>query len=503
MRILRQPNTSSESGIALLWSTFAVFIIATASFFAYQLADTSRALAETERRTAVATALGEAATVHAVNAIEAALRLGADAPAGGQAVIGDTTVDYTITADGGVNLGIDPTTSLDAYFQYFRIEGQGEFEGARVRAKRLVRATIVHAFQFAVFMEEDLYLYNQADTYINGPVHCNGDIYLHTRSDLSFNTNYLRTPGDILFEIPFANWSDYSGSLTTPEVRRWVADTDTDVEEYFDLEYDSTFEGLDDNLDGDFDDWDEVLPFAPWAMEASKQPDSYLAAEGHTVHTQDHEGQYLALPTMDEFDLFVENDEGDYLLDTVTGEYVATAPGTGTHDKGPYHSLAGLSILSHADGTWSAFDGDGIDVTSALASAVDGSTIFDAYQAEEAGLDKELQSTQIDVQGIIDAGLFPGNGLLYVGGYGAGTGLDVKAFQFKNGGELLDDLTIVSPNSVYMQGDYNVTDAKFAAVMADSVHVLSNAWDDSKSAGDLPEASSTTYNMSIIAGDPT
>jgi len=62
-------------------------------------------------------------------------------------------------------------------------------------------------------------------------------------------------------------------------------------------------------------------------------------------------------------------------------------------------------------------------------------------------------------------------------------------------------LSVVSPNSIFLQGDYNTVDPKPAAVIADAVNLLSNAWDNSKTRGDLPDATETTYNVSVVAGD--
>jgi hypothetical protein len=90
-----------------------------------------------------------------------------------------------------------------------------------------------------------------------------------------------------------------------------------------------------------------------------------------------------------------------------------------------------------------------------------------------------------------------------------------------------DGLTVVSPNPVYIQGDYNTagTSAQISsvpsnespsnplqpqasgyarqpcAVMADSVTILSNNWDNADSeAGHITTASSTTINTAILSG---
>jgi len=68
-------------------------------------------------------------------------------------------------------------------------------------------------------------------------------------------------------------------------------------------------------------------------------------------------------------------------------------------------------------------------------------------------------------------------------------------------------LNLVTPDPVHLRGDYN-HEAGLpilkgnAAIIADAVNLLSNAWDGSKNpSSGLPTASSTTYNVAMIAGN--
>jgi hypothetical protein len=60
---------------------------------------------------------------------------------------------------------------------------------------------------------------------------------------------------------------------------------------------------------------------------------------------------------------------------------------------------------------------------------------------------------------------------------------------------------VASEGAVYVQGDFNTVDKKGAAVIADAVNLLSNAWDGSKTKGTLPKALETTYNLAFISGN--
>jgi hypothetical protein len=190
---------------------------------------------------------------------------------------------------------------------------------------------------------------------------------------------------------------------------------------------------------------------------------------------------------------------GDYEWSEVDAEFVKVASGTGSYAKGYFHENADLSILTYADGSWRAFDGDGNDVSVSLGGVVSISSMLDSRQAEGAG--KKIAVTEINIELLNASGVFPTNGLLYAASYGAGEATDAKGVVLKSGAELKAPLTVVSENSVYVKGDYNVTSKKGAAVIADAVNLLSNPWNGSKTKGSLPTASETTYNMAFITGN--
>jgi len=126
----------------------------------------------------------------------------------------------------------------------------------------------------------------------------------------------------------------------------------------------------------------------------------------------------------------------------------------------------------------------------------------------------------------IDAGNLGGNfnGILYLTDISADpNGLTAKSgIRLKNDGSLPNGgLTIVSGNPVYVQGDYNTGTTALvqplsnqgsptnptvndytrqpAAIVADAVNLLSNAWLDSNS-GTVPAASNSTVNAAIVSG---
>ena len=98
------------------------------------------------------------------------------------------------------------------------------------------------------------------------------------------------------------------------------------------------------------------------------------------------------------------------------------------------------------------------------------------------------------------------NNILYIDDVSSTGYTDPKGIRLINGSVLpAEGLTVASQNPVYIQGDYNTTDASTrgsAAVFADAVTILSNNWSDGNSSSGLSsrDASETTVNTAIVAG---
>ncbi|MBI2933151.1 MAG: hypothetical protein HYY16_16020 [Planctomycetes bacterium] len=144
----------------------------------------------------------------------------------------------------------------------------------------------------------------------------------------------------------------------------------------------------------------------------------------------------------------------------------------------------------------------GQNITGRLsARAVTTEVIYDAREG------RQVTVTKVNVAELNASGYFPPNGLMYVYRSGAGPG-DPQGVMLTNGATLASGLTVVTSGSAYVQGDFNTggtdpTAKKPAAVIADAVNLLSNAWDGSKSrvSRSLPTASDTTYNVAMITGN--
>lgn len=520
MRLLRHARAGAKTrrGTLLVWAAFASMAIFAACLVSVSVATSTKRVAEAKLGRANAQRLASAAALDATEVLRQALSQETAVPPNGELTLTSGFGRWTIQAIGAETEAMD-ASGLSSYDQLFTIESFGTHERYTARERRMVVGKRVPLFQFALVHEHDLTFFNPAPLRINGPVHTNGNLNILSRRDLVFDTNHIRIAGQLRLRAPWDDW--YNGSQTwweeqsvDPEVRRWVQDPfDTSEPSQFEnlltkhslskvgadttSGTDSDFLGYDANADDDFDDLLDLPPFAALALERFGPPDGYKDGSGHTLLTQEHGENSVLLPPLESFDMFVPGDE--YALDEKTGVYLAVEPGTGTHSKGAFHKNAGLAILSNPKGTYVAYDADGNDVTEKVKSAVVVSSLYDARQA--AGSGTPVQNTRIDLAELKASGCFPENGLLYVAGEGSGTGTDVKGFQLTAGAELAGPLTVVSPDTIYIHGDFNTKSKQPAAVMADAVGLLSNAWDGTKSAGKLPLATSTTYNVALVLGD--
>jgi hypothetical protein len=194
-----------------------------------------------------------------------------------------------------------------------------------------------------------------------------------------------------------------------------------------------------------------------------------------------------------------------------------------------YYNQAGIKILiTDNNGNYSisttgmANSGDAKDAVDSAIAGVQ-TTIQDN---REGG---SVKVTTLDVSRLYNGGNYTTNGtplngfngILYIADTTAGVGAR-RAIRLKNGNRLAaGGLTIVSENPIYVQGDYNTgsgtppsntgdptnpTVAGYtrqpAAIIADAVDILSNAWNDVNSSKSLAYrvASNTTVNAAILAG---
>jgi hypothetical protein len=503
-------------GAALLYTIFVSLAAAAMASLLMAVSSSADRRASTFRRTTQGRYLAEGAVEAGKLAVSTAMANWQPVPPGGTATIGGQAVNFTITPTGFNDVDTDPA-GIQTILTGFQLAATARVDRGSVTSNRLINTRATPIFQFAVFYTTDLEINPGPDMTLGGRVHSNSDMYLNCGGTLTMNTNYVRAAGNI-----YRNRKDNASlSEGTVRIREYVLNP-YDVSEplsYFNMNsvsqmdalgvpntsgYDSAFTSAHDaNGDGFIDSPpNEWLPWSAGALDYWSEPDGY-AHSGNTVQDAAHGISPAATPSIGSIQMYEPVENGSHYFDVGTGTYLEAAPGMGTHNPGYYHSEAGLVILTHDDGSFEAYTGAGLDVTATLVSAgvITSNPLFDARQANGAA--GEIPCTNIDLKNLKDnaPGLWPANGLLYAAHYGAGTGLEAKGVRLVNGSTLAAPLTVVTENSLYIQGDYNTTAKKGASVIADAVNLLSKDWKDTKTVGTLPTAKATTYNVALITGN--
>ncbi len=518
MKTLKYGFSADRRGMALLYAVMAAFVAAGLVILVLGVALASNRTADTERTRQDARFLAQGALEAAKKEVQTSIANWSPVPASGTATVDGRTAQYWVRPT-GFNRTVVDTAGIQTIESGVEIRAAAQGAAASAQAFRVMNSLATPIFQFAVFYTGDLEVLPGPNMTIRGRMHTNSSMYLGSNATLTLNTNYVRAVGQIYRNRK----DDPTQSPGIVNIRKWVQNPWDAVEpsQYYTMwsrsqmtamgipstgGFDSNFiTGWDGDLNGSYYDVGDLLPFGPGALEYWSQPSGYSGGSGATVSCGDHGVGEAVVPQIGSISMYDAVSGGNYVWDGASRSYVAAAPGTGTHNKGYYHSNAGLVIQVNQAGTsFQAFDATGANVTAAVGAAVTLSNIYDARQANGAA--GTTRVVNIDVAALQATGKFPTNGLIYAAHYGAGTGTNAKGVRLTNGSVLPAKLTVVSENPVYIQGDYNVGTAaspkKGAAVIADAINLLSNAWNNSKTnTSGLPSATNTTYNVAMIAGN--
>ena len=516
-----RPQNCRSSGFALLWCLIGVMVISVSLSALFMVGQSSSSAARTELAATQARYLAEAGLVEAEALLARNLADSRELPSTLALVIDDVPVDVGITpsSPNEITTGVD---GLLSYSQVFRIQAEVLLDSARTVRRRVVRARQTPIFQYAMFYDNEMAFVHPAPMTIQGRVHCNSDIYIHSAWDLAFDTNALTTHGRLYGWVKDSTWLDWAAGFDdqqAPLLRRWVPDPFDllSPKEYEGLQtrddlaalgvssssgIDSRFLGWDADLDGFYDGPQDLPVFESLAEELFGPPNSYAGPEsGTTLRTGTQGTQRQVVPEVSNLEPYIPatGATADIEWDPVFEEYVEVAPGTGTHSRSRLHREADLRVLVKADGTLVIQDSSGVDLSATAAGAVDVVPFYDARQA--AGSGSSIDVLRLDVGALKAAGLLPSNGLVYACMLDAQSGTQAHGVSLVNGAEIGAPLTLASPNSVYIHGDYNTVDKHPASVIADSLNLLSNFFSWNKTPGILPVAANTTYNLSAVVGE--
>ena len=425
----------------------------------------------------------------------------------------------------------DAVTGLKKTRIRYVIEAQVDFRGTKIEMRRHLMLDKMPIFQFLAFYEDDLEILPGPNMVLGGRIHSNHDIYAAANNGLTVDSKYFRTAGNYYRHRKDSNvtppgWVKVRDSREGGELVTLPSKSDLSALGIGSANgLDSLFTGWDINGNQSFDDPGEMSPFK------SVVEDLF----GETFKSGEHGVKAIAHPaigSIQAFEALPAGTGGDY-IEGPNGTYIPVTPGTGTHRQGYYHANAGLVIIDDR-----VYDGDGNDITALMPGGFITETLM--YDAREG---EYITITEINVARLGDMDgnpetldpcpFFPENGLLYATRSDCLPG-QVSGVKLKNGSEInvpdiwdlnnytgqspkysgpppegaypfgaseFTGLTVVSSTPVYVQGDYNTQSKKPAAVITDAINLLSNSWTGTKSPGQLPGASDTTYNVAVITGN--
>ena len=457
-------SMQGSGGFAMIIALMLIVVVAGYLFTLHQVSAGGTRSSEFNAKKITANYLAEGGCEAAQKIIQQTLADYSTPPSEGSVVIDGIPAYYTIEQIGSQR-SYEDDVGIRTIIQPYLITASVTREGAVSSVERVVDAGLTPIFQFAVFYTEDLEMLPGPDLTLTGRVHSNRDIYIGSNSTFTIDSNYLRAVGSL-----YQRRKD-NGSLTGGTVRAKIKGT----EDFYDFEnqgcldsmgipsvsgFDSDFSGYDINGDGDFQDEGEMEGWSTRSQELW----------GGTVKTGEHGLREIVPPSVSTLKAYV--DDGD-----------------GGSQKGFFHNNAGLAIRDNH-----AYIGE-IDVTSCLPdSTITETTMYDGRE------NQTITVTEIDMEKLGASGYFPANGLLYAW-RSDGDSDNPNGIRLKNGSELAGPLSVVSENPVYVWGDFNMTDKKPASIITDAINLLSNNWDDTKTADSLPEAAETTINAAFLTGN--
>jgi hypothetical protein len=321
------------------------------------------------------------------------------------------------------------------------------------------KSRLVPMFQFAVFYNKDLEILPGPDMTLAGPVHTNGDLYLGCHNTL-----------DVLGQVTTAR-DLYRGRknedicMTGPVQ---VADPENQTEI-------PTCAGGRQLLDqAELDAWNGMIQTHVDVLTVP--PPEVLDPTPGQIYWDKADVRLMLDLDQSPPAIEVRNPDGSpNVLDT--------------------GALAGCGAVSHSNSMFNNREGSAIEMLD-----VDIEALLDC--AHTTGLMGGKPLNDASEGGLVwyfgvdgpDAGGLNNYGVRVLNGERLASSV-VGAPQVRG-------LTVVTNQAIYVQGDYNATDKKPAAFLADSLNVLSNDWQDANSTLHLDNrvAATTTINAAMLAG---
>ncbi|MDH3890299.1 MAG: hypothetical protein OEV49_04380 [candidate division Zixibacteria bacterium] len=339
-------------------------------------------------------------------------------------------------------------SGLHASVKSFTVTAMAEskFDPGQITLRESFQMALIPIFQFAVFYNNELEFAPGPAMTISGRVHTNNKMYLQAGNNLTMDS-WVTCAKDIHHGGTGAGAIGAGGDVFIKDVS-----------------------GNDQNM----------LRSGVWLdSDHANWYDSSVARWGGMVRDQTHGQEQLNVP--------VDDPGGD--------PHKLIEPSAGGNSDS-FEGKASLKIIDRT--AFRLVGGIWVDVTADMVAK--GIITFNDDKFYDTREVENVDVMDLDVDLMYTEGYGPANGVLYVSD---GTS-DFPAVRLVNGVELDAALTVASENPVYTFGDYNRTNKKPAAILADAITFLSDQWDDNKSTWSLATRNKpmhTTVNCSYIAGN--
>ncbi len=369
----------------------------------------------------------------------------------GRLVLNGCDLVYVTADDGPMTqqiLSRGTLSGLHASVKSFTVTSQAErrSDPGKITLRESFQMALIPIFQFAVFYNNDLEIAPGPAMTLTGRVHTNDDLYLQAGNSLTLDS-WVTSAGDIHHGGTGAGAVGATGDVFIKDIS-----------------------GNDQNM----------LQGGVWLdSDHANWYDSSVARWQGMVRDQTHGQEQLNLP-----------------LNDPTGDpHKLIEPSAG----GNTDSFEGKASLKFIDRTaYRKVGGIWVDVTADMIAKGIISFNDDKFYDTREVTNVDVMNLDIDL--MYTEGYGPANGVLYFSDQTS----DYPAMRVMNSVELDADLTIASENPVYTWGDFNSTNKKPAAIIADAITFLSDQWDDNKSTWSLATRNApvhTTVNCSYITGN--
>jgi hypothetical protein len=396
------------------------------------------------------------------------------------------------------------TVTVEGRVQHYDVAGQASAtRGAHVSITRELEISNNSILPFFAFFNSDLEFLPGPRFVGNGKIHTNKDLYIGGATSIDMNSDYIGAVGQMYrHRMNDGSYTENAGPLT---IHQMVPGTPTPGQ-----------------LGAGAANWDESIESASmvgntlqtnqnWANQLNNNGLSPTVQQGASTMQVPPVGSIQPPPSA--------GAKGGDLYEWAKN----TSPDNGVK--------SGLILSVDTTGAVTALYNNGsgqFDVTNTLTSqgVLTTNSITDNRQSQS----QKLSTTVVDMGKLKTSGYFPSNGILYASDARNGSsipGVDAQGnatllppspppqvasgFVFMDGKTIPAPVNIVSNGPVYIQGDFNIptvdpnTGAAMpkqpAAVIADAINLLSNAWDNSKAPGGAPpNASETSYNFAMVTG---